>query len=172
MRRTVSSLAIVAILTAQQAQAQAPLNCLTPTERSAVEVASLRSELMVLATGCHRDDSYNAFIRKYQADLMGNEKDMGEVFKRKFGKRAQQEHDRFTTDLANGESSAGMHLGSDFCDRNGIIFSEVMALRSASELPAYAAGKDLVPATLDICPEPKAPAVRKPAAAPAKKHPA
>jgi len=63
MRRTMSTLAIVAILTAQQAQAQAPLNCLTPEERSAVEVASLRSELMVLATGCHRDDSYNAFIR-------------------------------------------------------------------------------------------------------------
>ena len=172
MRRTVSSLAIVAILTAQQAQAQAPLNCLTPEERSAVEVASLRSELMVLATGCHQDDSYNAFIRKYQPDLVGNEKAMGDVFKRKFGKRAQQEHDRFTTDLANGESSAGMHLGSDFCDRNGIIFAEVMALRSPSELPAYAAGKDLVPATLDICPEAKAPAVRKPAAAPAKKHPA
>jgi hypothetical protein len=172
MRRTISSLAIVAILTAQQAQAQAPLNCLTPQERSAVEVASLRSELMVLATGCHRDESYNAFIRKYQADLMGNENAMGEVFKNRFGKRAQFEHDRFTTDLANGESSTGMHLGSDFCERNSMIFTEVMALRSASELPAYAAGKDLVPATLDICPEAKAPAVRKPAAAPAKKHPA
>jgi hypothetical protein len=65
-----------------------------------------------------------------------------------------------------------MHLGSDFCDRNGMIFTEVMALRSASELPAYAAGKDLVPATLDICPEAKAPAGKKPAAAPAKKRPA
>jgi hypothetical protein len=172
MRRTMSSLAIVAILTAQQVQAQAPLNCLTPEERSAVEVASLRSELMVLATGCHRDESYNAFIRKYQADLMGNENAMGEVFKHRFGKRAQFEHDRFTTDLANGESSAGMHLGSDFCDRNGMIFAEVMALRGAHELPAYAAGKDLVPATIDICPEAKAPAVRKPAAAPAKKRPA
>ena len=46
-----------------------------------------------------------------------------------------------------------MHLGSDFCDRNGMIFTEVMALRGPSELPAYAAGKDLVPTTLDICPE-------------------
>jgi hypothetical protein len=172
MRRVVSSLAIMAILTTQQAQAQSPLRCLTPEERSAVEVASLRSELMVLATGCHRDESYNAFIRKYQADLMGNENAMGEVFKHRFGKRAQFEHDRFTTDLANGESSAGMHLGSDFCEHNGMIFAEVMALRGAHELPAYAAGKDLVPATIDICPEAKAPVGKKPAAAPAKKHPA
>ena len=92
---------------------------------------------------------------------------------RKYGKRAQTEHDRFVTELANGESSAGMHLGSDFCDRNGMIFTEVMALRSASELTPYAAGKDLVPATLEMCPEPKAPAGkaaagRKSAPAPAK----
>ena len=174
MRRTLSSLAVVGILTAQQAQAQAPLQCLTQEERSAVEVASLRSELMVLATGCHRDESYNAFVRKYQPDLLGNEKAIGDIFKRKYGKRGQQEHDRFVTELANGELSAGMHLGSDFCDRNGMIFTEVMALRSPNELTPYAAGKDLVPATLEMCPEPAKPqsgkgsAGRKPAAAPAK----
>ena len=121
---------------------------------------------MVLATGCHQDDRYNAFIRKYQADLMGNEKAVGDVFKRMYGKRAQQEHDRFTTDLANGESSAGMHLGTDFCDRNSLLFTEVMALRSA--LPtcrAYAAGKDLVPATVDVCPQVAQAPARKQAAA-------
>jgi hypothetical protein len=169
MRRAMTSLAIVAVLTAQQAQAQVSLQCLSREERSAVDVASLRSELMVLATGCHRDESYNAFIRKYRADLMGNEKSMDEVFRHRFGKRGQQEHDRFTTDLANAESSAGMRLGSDFCDHNGMIFSEVMALRGPTELAAYAAGKDLVPPTIEMCPEvAQAPAGRK--AAPAKHH--
>jgi hypothetical protein len=111
----------------------------------------LRSELMVLATGCHQDDSYNAFIRKYQSDLIGNEKAIGDIFKRKYGKRAQQEHDRFTTELANAESSLGMRLGSDFCGRNGLIFPEVLALRSPGELAAYAAGKDLVPTSMEVC---------------------
>ena len=114
MRRLLSSLAAVVPADAQQAHAE--LDCLQPQERSVVEVAALRSELMVLATGCRQDDRYNAFIRKYQPDLMGNEKAVGDVFKRMYGKRAQQEHDRFTTDLANGESSAGMRLGTDFCD--------------------------------------------------------
>ena len=118
-----------------------------------MEVAALRSQLMVLATGCRQDDRYNAFVRKYQADLMGNEKAVGDVFKRIYGKRAQQEHDRFTTDLANGESSAGMRLGTDFCERNSLLFTEVMALPGAADLPAYAAGKDLVPATVDVCPQ-------------------
>jgi hypothetical protein len=153
MRRLLSSLASVCLLTVQQAQAQTPLNCLAPQERSVIEVAALRSELMVLATGCHQDDQYNAFIRKFQADLVGNEKAVDQLFQHKYGRRAQQEHDRFTTELANGESSAGMRLGSDFCDHNGMIFTEVLALRSPSDLPAYAAGKDLVPNTTEVCAE-------------------
>jgi hypothetical protein len=151
MRRLLSSLTALSLLAVQQAHAQ--LNCLEPHERSVVEVAALRSELMVLATGCHQDDRYNAFIRKYQTDLLGNEKAVGDVFKRMYGRRAQQEHDRFTTDLANGESSAGMHLGTDFCARNSLLFAEVMALHSPTELASYAAGKDLVPTSIDVCPQ-------------------
>jgi hypothetical protein len=151
MRRLMSSLVAVSLLSVPTAQAQ--LDCLQPHEREVVEVAALRSQLMVLATGCNHDQRYNAFIRKYQPDLMGNEKAVGDIFKRIYGKRAQQEHDRFTTDLANGESSAGLRIGGDFCERNGLIFSEVMALRSPADLPAYAAGKDLVPPTLAMCPQ-------------------
>jgi hypothetical protein len=166
MRRLLSSLAAVSLLTVQQAHAQ--LDCLRPPERSVVDVAALRSELMVLATGCHQDERYNAFIRKFQPDLMGNEKAVGDIFKRMYGKRAQQEHDRFVTELANGESDAGAHLGSDFCERNSLLFSEVMALQGASELPAYAAGKDLVPNSVDVCPQVAMAPARK--AAPAQKH--
>jgi hypothetical protein len=168
MRRALSSLSILGLLITQQAQAQ--LHCLAPEERSAVEVAALRTELMVLATGCHQSDPYNAFVRKYQSDLMGNEKAVGDLFKRKYGKRGQLEHDRFNTDLANAESTAGVHLGSDFCERNGLIFREVMALRSPTELTAYAAGKDLVPATLGMCTEVAQAPARKAAVAPVKHH--
>jgi hypothetical protein len=149
MRRLLSSLAAMSLLTVQQAQAE--LQCLQPQERAAVEVAALRSELMVLATGCHNDDGYNAFIRKYQPELMGNEKAIDEIFKHKYGRRGQQEHDQFVTDLANAESSAGMHLGTDFCAHNGMIVQEVLALQSASDLASYAAGKNLVPASLGVC---------------------
>lgn len=163
MRRVLSGLAAVSLLTTQ---AHAQLDCLRPQERSVVDVAALRSELMVLATGCHQDERYNAFIRKFQPDLMNNEREVNDMFKRMYGKRAQQEHDRFVTELANGESDAGTHLGTDFCARNSLIFNEVMALPNPSELPAYAAGKDLVPNRVDVCPQvAAAPAPRKVAAA-------
>jgi hypothetical protein len=152
MRRLAYSLATIGLLAAQQANAQADLHCLNPAQRDAVAVAALRSELMVLATGCHDDTAYNAFIRKYQSALMGNEADIGELMKHSFGRRAQAEHDQFTTEMANAESDRGLRLGGDFCDHDGMIFHEVMALNSASDLPAYAAGKDLIPSTLETCP--------------------
>ena len=162
MRRPALILFATTLLAAQQAQAD--LRCLTPAERGVVQVAALRSELMVLATGCHDDTAYNAFVRKYQAALMSNETAVGDMLKRQYGKRAQTEHDRFTTEMANAESDRGLRLGGDFCDHDGMLFGEVMALPGPQDLAAYAAGKDLVPASLGTCPEEVAQApVRKPA---------
>jgi hypothetical protein len=137
------------LITARQPVAEE--QCLSPTERAAFDVQALRSELMVLATGCREDDGYNAFIRRYQSALLQNEKHISEIFKRRYGHRGQTEHDRFVTELANAESSSGNHLGTDFCPRNGMMFTEVMALRGPHDLPAYAAGKDLLPPSLDLC---------------------
>jgi hypothetical protein len=48
-------------------------------------------------------------------------------------------------------SRQGSDLGGDFCPRNGLIFNEVLALDSPSELTDFAAGKNLVPASIEIC---------------------
>jgi hypothetical protein len=145
------SLATAGTLICQQASAQ--LHCMSPAERATFDVQALRSEMMVLATGCSDDAQYNAFITRYQPELQGNERDIDAWFKKKFGKRAQTEHDRFVTDLANAQSSAGTKLGSDFCSHNAMIFQEVMALESAHDLPPFAAGQNLVPTSMDVCAE-------------------
>jgi hypothetical protein len=170
MRRPIASLTAIALLASQSAWAQSNLRCLSPQELSAVQIAALRSEMMVVTTTCHTDDQYNAFIRKFQADLQHNEAAIGDLLKRKFGSRAQVEHDRFSTEMANAESILGMRLGEDFCAHDGLLFHEVMALDSPSDLPLYAAGKDLVPATLDACPEPPRAPARNAPARPAAKH--
>ena len=151
MRRVIVSLAAAGTLICQQAAAQ--LHCMSPAERAAFDVQALRSEMMVLATGCSDDAQYNAFIERYKPVLQANERDVDAWFKHRFGKRAQTEHDRFVTDLANAQSSAGTHLGSDFCPHNGTIFQQVMALENAGELPPFAAGQNLVPTSLDVCAE-------------------
>ena len=121
------------------------------SDQSAFEVQALRSQLMVLATGCHDDDRYNAFMRRYQSDLQANERAINAYFQHRYGRAGQTEHDRFVTDLANAISRKGSQLGGDFCPRDGLIFNEVLALESVGELGDFAAGKNLVPASVEIC---------------------
>ncbi len=161
MRRIVSAVVALTMLSAQPVLAQQ--KCSSLSDQSAFEVQALRSELMVLATGCHDDERYNAFIRRYQTDLQGNERAIDAYFQHRYGRAGQTEHDRFVTDLANAISRQGSDLGGDFCPRNGMIFHEVLALPSQAELADFAAGKNLVPASVEICAPMKATAapVRK-----------
>ena len=168
MRRFVRPLAVgllaLGSLATLTAQADAQLLCLPPAERTAFDVLALRSELMVLAVGCGDSHPYNAFIARYKPELLENEHAISSYFQAKFGRRGQQEHDRFVTDLANAQASSGSRLGSEFCPRNGQIFQEAMALRSPDELRPFAAGQALFPDSLDVCPTAVAPApARKPA---------
>ena len=149
MRRVVSSVIALTMLSVQPVLAQR--QCTSLSDQSAFEVQALRSELMVLATGCHDDDRYNAFIRRFQAGLQGNERAINAYFQHRYGRAGQTEHDRFVTDLANAISRQGTDLGGDFCPRNGMIFNEVLALPSVTELADFAAGKNLVPASVEIC---------------------
>ena len=154
MRRLLLSLAAAGSLTCQQAAAE--LQCLGPSDRAAFDVQALRSEAMVLATGCADSAQYNDFMTRYHPALQDNEHEVAAWFQHKFGKRGQAEHDRFITELANAQSDAGTQLGSDFCPHNGVILSEVMALSSASELAQFAAGQKLMPPSADVCNTPAA----------------
>ena len=155
MRRLASHLAVgLLALGAMTAHADAGMQCLSPAQRAAFDVQALRSQLMVLATGCGTDDHrYNAFIERYRPALLANEHAISAWFKHRYGRHGQQEHDQFVTELANAQSSRATQLGSEFCPRDGLIFEEVMALQSASQLSPFAAGQALLPASMDVCPE-------------------
>lgn len=118
------------------------------------DVEALKSQMMVLATSCHDDSQYNAFIRRYQPSLVANEHALDGYFRRVYGRRGQAEHDAFITNLANAQSDDGLKQGMDFCPRNSTLFTEAMALEGPGDLPQFAAGQDLLPASLGSCQEP------------------
>ncbi len=132
--------------------AWAERQCAAPADQAVFEVQALRSHLMVLATACNETARYNAFIGKYQRDLAANDQSVTIWFKKRYGARGQQEHDRFVTDLANAVSTGDTVLGGDLCPHDGAMFTEVMALRGAADLTAYSAAKDLIPPSVEICP--------------------
>jgi hypothetical protein len=168
MRRLVTAIAAVTLLSVQPVLAER--RCASLSDQTAFEVQALRSELVVLATGCHGDDNYNAFMRRYQSDMQANERAISAYFQHRYGRAGQTEHDRFVTELANAMSRQGSDLGGDFCPRNGLIFNEVLALESPKQLADFAAGKNLIPASVDVCtPMPAGSAATRKAAGSAKK---
>ncbi len=166
MRRLACHLAVGLLsLGALTAQANAQLQCLSQSQRDVFDVQALRSELMVLATGCGDDQRYNAFIERYKPQLLENEHEISEWFKHRYGRRGRQAHDTFVTELANAQASRASRLGSEFCPRNGLIFHQVLALQTGRQLTPFAAGQALMPQSMDICPQEVAQASPRRAAA-------
>ena len=128
---------------------EAAARCASEGEQSVFEVEALKSELMVVGITCKQEDRYNAFIQRYQPKLAENYRSFEQHFARaRGGARAR---DAYVTNLAQVRGFEAQKLGSDFCLRNPGLFDEVMALPGAEVLPAYAAGKDLIPDSLGSC---------------------
>ena len=140
--------------------------CAGETERTAFDVAGLKSQLMVTALTCAQDDRYNQFVTRFKPDLASNEKVLSSYFSRTFGRSGQKQHDDYVTQLANEQSQTGLKQGTGFCTQSVGLFDEVQSLRNGGELPDFASGKSLVqPISMTSCGvEPKNVAARRPAA--------
>jgi hypothetical protein len=140
MRILLSTLVSIGLLASQAAAAQ---GCAWPPERSAFDVAGLKSQLMVTAISCKMEERYNAFVMRFRPDLVKQERTLNAYFDRSFGRRATAEHDDYITSLANSQSQTGIRAGTLFCQQNAGLFDEVMALKNGGELPMLAASKTL-----------------------------
>ena len=148
MRKIFSAVLAAGLLTSQVAAAQ----CARPADTVAFDVVGLKTNLMVTALTCNADERYNAFVTKYRPELVNHDKMLGSYFSRVHGRQARVRQDDYVTQLANSQSQVGIRQGSTFCNRNLPTFNEVMALRSGSELPDYAAAKSVAhPINVSSC---------------------
>lgn len=127
------------------------------SDTAAFDLTGLKSELMVTALSCNEQDKYNAFVAKFQPDLVAEESVLNRYFSRAFGRGAQKAHDDYITQLANVQSDKGLTAGTAFCMQRASMLDEVQALDNANDLVAYAHGKDIVqPADFVTCSAPSA----------------
>ena len=103
------------------AQAQA---CIQPVEKTALDVRSLQSQLMVIALTCGEQDKYNAFVNRYQAELGSTWRAMTASYRRAGGQKAL---DSYITTLANAQSQDGIRQGTNFCRNAMPMFDAAMA---------------------------------------------
>ena len=137
MRLLLTSLVAAGLMTSPLSAAE----CLRSNDVTALDVTGLKTQLMVTALTCKANDRYNAFIQKYQPELVREDKSLSAYFSRSFGRSAVKQKDDYITRLANSQSQLGLKSGTLFCDRNLGTFDEVMALRAKDALPDYAAGR-------------------------------
>lgn len=127
--------------------------CARPADLAALDVASLKSQLMITALTCDARDKYNTFVLRFRRDLMTQERALQSYFFRGFGRNGQEQHDSYITLLANAQSQAGLRDGTLFCQRNAALLDEVLALPNGASLARYATSKALDrPVEVAACP--------------------
>jgi hypothetical protein len=152
MRGVISGVVAASLLFGQIASAQA---CAKPVDQTAFDVAGLKSQLMVTALACDVRERYNDFVRRFQPELMQQERALVSYFGRTFGRRGQQEHDDYITSLANSQSEAGIKQGTLLCQRTIGLFDAVLGLPQGAKLASFAADRDFTqPVTLVVCTTP------------------
>lgn len=170
IRRACAAVLAAAFLSGLTGEALAASDpCMKPVEKTAFDLAGLKSELMVTAIACQAEDQYNSFVARFRSDLQGGEKVLNSYFYRTAGRRAQQAHDDYITSLANAQSQDGLKQGDQFCGKHMPMFADVLALKGSKDLTAYAANQGIVQ-SIDVaeCPPPPAPPAKKVKSASAK----
>jgi hypothetical protein len=136
--------------------------CARPDEKVALQVAALKSRLMVTALGCDKEDSYNAFVIANRPTLLAQEKTLAGYFARNFGRRGQVEHDEYITNLANAQSRRRIIDSYHFCRDGEQLYKEVQALKAHPEIVSLATSKTISqPFNITDCGSAPAPAPRQ-----------
>ncbi len=143
---------ICCALAAAATPVNAAMSCPSVADQTAFEVLALRTQMILLATKCGRDQAYNTnFIVRFQPVLQANERTVLAYFRSVYGSAGQGRKDNFSTELVNVMSQQADSQGAEFCPRATLLINEMNALRSMDELAPFAAVKDLAPAGVTMC---------------------
>lgn len=111
----------------------------TARDNPTVHTRKLQTELMVAALYCGQNARYNAFVRRFEGELVSNGKRLRALFVNMHGaKQAVTRLDTFLTKMANDESRRRLTLGSRYCRDAQTLFTRVLNLRETHQLATFA----------------------------------
>jgi hypothetical protein len=148
MRRLIAGLMATALLLPGVASAA----CLKTYEGTALNVAGLKSQLMVTALSCDTRDRYNTFIMAFRPTLVSEDNALNSYFSHHYRHNWRSEHDAYITQLANVQSEAGIKQGTLFCQQNVGLFDQVAKFRTGAQMADFANNAPLIlPFAVEIC---------------------
>ena len=126
--------------------------CEFDTDRTAFDIEGLKSQLMLTALACKKQDKYNEFMSRYKPQVATAEAGLATYFKRSYGRQGQTPYDAYITNLADEQEKDGLKAGTAYCENLDVMFDEVMSLHDASELHDFTNAKAIVqPITFQTC---------------------
>jgi hypothetical protein len=129
---------IVTALAAGTLAAPAALaaDCADTVEQAALQTRAVQTEFMVAALACGQSEYYNAFVLKFQPQLIREGKNLQAYFERLHGATGTKRLNTFVTQLANLASERSIADRGQFCTTARDRMSEALALRVA-DLSAF-----------------------------------
>lgn len=136
MTRIISLFLIIftAITSVPSAEAAA-IQCANNSEKEALDIRVLQTELMVAALACGERTRYNDFVTRYQPQLKQGGKDLRIYFSRIYKKMGEQKLNNFVTKLANETSKNSRKTSvTVFCRAANHIFVDALAATTPRSL--------------------------------------
>jgi len=125
--------AVAAFMVAGNASA-----CLNQSSTQALDVVGLKSALMVSALTCGQRAQYNQFMNRFQPTVLHAQHQVDAFFRRQHGRFFHRYEDRYVTNVANVQSSAGISQGVNFCSQSMVLFGRVLGLHNAAAMEKFA----------------------------------
>jgi len=159
---------VVAGSMAMAASAGAADRCVAKADAQALSTRLVQTELMVAALSCDASQRYNAFVRKYQADLVAGNKRMLRFFQSRYGAQGTKRNHDFVTRTANESSERSLRQIDDFCAAATRSFDRADSI-DRRQFAAFVQEHPVAVSTgFEICPSPEIKTARQ--ASPAKKR--
>lgn len=112
--------------------------CMVPGTQQALNVIGLKSTLMVGALTCSQRSDYDSFMTKFHPHILAEQHKVDAYFRDQHGRHFHKYEDTYVTNLANVQSTAGIHQGSNFCNASQELFTHVLSLNTQSQLDSFA----------------------------------
>lgn len=126
----------------------------------------MQQRLMVAALSCGESQSYNNFVRSYQAELQASDKALQNYFRRVNGKTGTADYHAYKTRLANASSMAVINDMTGYCSSAKASFEH--ALGTKVQLAAFTSqaviDQRFVPCPIQTASQSSASAKKAPAA--------
>ena len=115
--------------------------CVRPGDEAALNSKAMQSELMVSALACEETARYNAWVRKFETELVANGTVLKRIFRQAYGAASDTRLGQFVTALANDAAQRSAVEKAGFCVATARVFDRVLPM-NGPEFLAFVAGPD------------------------------